>query len=538
MSDPTLSLSVAPVVASLPPGKHTVFTSIELTAHGEPVDGARPPLSVSFALDVSGSMQGPPLAHVAASVVRLVDLLHAADRTGIVVFSGGAAEVVAPHPLDEATRRTVRTRMARLTAGSKTNVEAGLALARQQLGASPEPTRRHAILLLSDGQPNVGAASVEELRAQVAAMRPAVSVSTLGFGEHHDEAILAAIADAGGGLYRYIPDPTSCQAELAQVLCAQGDVVAEAIELVLVPAEGVEILRVLGAATRVTSEGMVVVVPDLVDEATFGLAVELRAKLTAERISGELLTVRLRWRRAGTPDPLTSTATAEVDVAAGAPKVQPEAHARVLVVRADEARQEARRLADRRQFPGAAAVLRAIVAEIEAAPGFVPADGSPLSEAREALADEIQLFTRAPSPEDYRSFKKHTEYTHLASHGRSMSAMLRSGSRALEFFERTAGPLRSAWLIVRTGDQAGQRFKLELRNTLGRTRTADISISDDKVSRHQADILLVDGGFWIRAAAATNPTRVNGTTLTPRALRLTSGDRVEVGDTVLEYREE
>jgi len=541
MTEPILTLRVAPAFATLPPGEREAFVSLALSARGAPVEGERPRLHVSFALDLSGSMAGPPIEHVSRSVLRLVDLLRDADQVGVVGFSDEATEIVAPCPMDAGARRVLRRRAQRLSADGSTNVEAGLARARRQLeraGTPLDPTARHALLLLSDGRPNVGAASPQELRALAAAMRPEISISTLGFGKHHDEDLLAAIADAGGGQYRYIPDPVGCQAELAQVLGAQADVVAEGIELVLVPAEGVELRRVLGAAgTRVTKEGLVVAVPDQIDGAELALAVEVRARFTAERMRGELLTVRLRYRRAGTTDRFADEAQATVDLAAGPPRLDPAAHARVLLVRADEARREARALADRGQFPAAAAVLRALVAEIEAAPGYAPADGSPLSEARETLADEIQTFERAPSAEQYGLFKKHAVASSLAGVGWCASAVALRGRTARDFCERTAEPGAGAWLVVVAGAEVGRRHELGVRSVLGRTQTADVVLRDPGISRRHAEIVALDGHFWLRDLGATNPLHVNGAPLGEHPHRLSPGDRILLGGTEVEFRQ-
>jgi Ca-activated chloride channel family protein len=539
MTDPVLTLRVAPSFASMSPGRRKAFVSLALQAHGAPVEGERPPLHVSFALDLSGSMAGPPIEHVSRAVTRLVELLRGADRVGIVGFSDQATEIVAPCPLDDAARRTIRRRAQHLSVDGRTNVEAGLACARAQLegGGEPlDPTARHAILLLSDGRPNVGASSPQELGALAAAMRPQISVHTLGFGQHHDEGLLAAVADAGGGQYRYIPDPVGCQAELAQVVGAQGDVVAEDIELVLVPADGVEIRRVLGASsTRVTAEGMVVSVPDQIDGAEVALAVEIKARFTADRMRGELLSARLRYRRAGTTDRFADEARATVDLAAGPPRLDPVAHARVLLVRADEARREARALADRGQFSGAAAVLRSLVAEIEAAPNYSPADGSPLSEAREALADEIQTFERVPSPEQYATFKKHALASSLAGVGWCASATALRGRHSLEFCERTAGPNGKAWLVVVTGAEVGRCHELGIRSVLGRTRTADVMLLDPGISRRHAEIVALDGHYWLRDLGATNPLLVNGSSVGQHPHRLSPGDRIVLGGTEVEF---
>ena len=79
-------------------------------------------------------------------------------------------------------------------------------------------------------------------------MRPDVTISTLGYGGEHDENVLIAIAESGGGNYHFIPDPALCQHLLAKALGAQADIVADVIELHVTPAEGVRVTKVLGGA--------------------------------------------------------------------------------------------------------------------------------------------------------------------------------------------------------------------------------------------------------------------------------------------------
>jgi hypothetical protein len=54
------------------------------------------------------------------------------------------------------------------------------------------------MVVLSDGQPNRGLVTTADLATFTASLRP-IGVSSLGFGAHHDEQVLAAIATAGSG---------------------------------------------------------------------------------------------------------------------------------------------------------------------------------------------------------------------------------------------------------------------------------------------------------------------------------------------------
>lgn len=97
-------------------------------------------------------------------------------------------------------------------------------------------------------------------------------------------------------------------------------------------------------------------------------------------------------------------------------------------------------------------------------------------------------------------------------------------------------PQRMAWLIVERGDRVGKEFRLQARDTsLGRAGTNDIVLNDPAASRQQARIKLEGDGYYLHDLAATNPTQVNGQDV--HRHRLTPGDRVQIGNTVLVFKE-
>src|SRR6476646_1550423 len=102
-----------------------------IALHATPDDAQRwreprAPSRTVLALDVSGSMQGEPLAQVIRSVDRMLDAFAPDDEVGVVAFSEEATAVVDAVRVDEAGKRLVRSRVARLVANGNTNVEAGL----------------------------------------------------------------------------------------------------------------------------------------------------------------------------------------------------------------------------------------------------------------------------------------------------------------------------------------------------------------------------------------------------------------------------
>lgn len=532
---PVLRLVAEADHARLSPGERTLHVVLELEAGDAPAERARPSLVTALAVDVSGSMRGDPLEHVVRSVERILTLLEDRDQLGVVAFSTGATEVAPVARLDAAHRRAIRARIAELRADDRTNIEAGLRLARATLPPRREGERQ-GIVLLSDGEPNVGASTADELSAIGRELRAQAVVSTLGYGVRHDDVVLGAIADGGGGAYRFVPDPTVCQLELAQAVGAQGDVAAESIELVLEPVPGVDIVSVLGASKpRYTAEGLVISVPDMVARAKRLVAVELRVRVDEDRLRGELVDVCLRFCHAGESQRREARARVSVDVG-GVPAIAPGPRASVLLLRADEARAEARRMADRGQFEGAAALLRALMQEIEAAPGYQAADGSPLSEAREQLLDEATAMERRPGAEAFATFKMSTAPKSFAAG--DVGASSRSKSvMAARFASATAGLFPEAYLRFVAGPRAGIELRLGSQNTIGRTGSADVVIPSDMVSRRHADVFALEGEFWIVDLCSTNTTRVNDKPLGTKPHKLKSGDRILVGDTTLVYRE-
>lgn len=535
MAEHVLALTLGLDERGFPPGAATrVHLVAEVTATGAGVERDRPPLSVVLAVDVSGSMAGPPIEQVIQSIDRLLGLLAPTDRVGLVTFSDGAAEVAPLAPADASARRLINARARRLIAEGGTNVEAGLRRAAALFPARAEHERQ-AVLLLSDGAPNRGLSSAEGLADLARSLRPDIGVSTLGYGAQHNEDLLRAVSDGGAGQYHFIADPAVCELEFAQAIGAQGDVVAEAIELGLAPEKGVEILRFLGKpSVRYGGSGLRVDVPDLMEGSRRAIVAELAITTPREPGRWKMMRATLTYRRAGERAPLALSELLSADVGLIDRVVDAAARARVLLARVDEARGEARALADRGQFDGAAAVLRKMLQAAQAEPWFKAGDGSPLAEAVEQLLDEAVALERRPSREEYRTLRKtqltvpmSSEAPHKASTPMSVSAM-----------HSVAGPLPPAALVVQGGRDAGRRYPLgKPKAVIGRTTGAEIQVDSPNISRQHAMIAGQAGRYVVLDLGSTNTTQVNGQAV-GRPHPLVPGDVIRVGDVELRYEED
>ncbi|MCK6545840.1 FHA domain-containing protein [Myxococcota bacterium] len=534
MTGEPLSLSVSLDRASIPPGQRTTANLVlNLRAGGTSTTFERSPLSVVFVLDVSASMKGPPLDHLIQSVERLVNLLSPVDQVGIATFSHRADEVLSIRPANPDTKRIVQGVLHRLEAGASTNLEAGLRLGADMMPPKRE-NERQLMFVLSDGVPSVGLCTPLTLAEVVRKWRTQMSVWTLGYGPHHQEDILNGIASAGGGRYEYIPEPQVCEFAFGRVLGAQGAIVADTVELFVKPSHGVDITRVLGKhELRYSAGGLVFSLPDAPSGSDRTIVAEVALSPGAKAGRWNALQATLNFRAIEVHKLKTLHRELVVNVAEGEPKLAESVHAGVLLVRADEVRLEARALADRGHFEGAAAVITNMVKAIEAFPGFTPFDGSPLSEAREELVDELQVMESKPKTEVYKAFRRSQLSISVSFNDSSITDQ--DNAYGQEVIRAVAGDYPNALLEQLSGLEAGRKLPLKVEQLIGRAKGADIVLGDARVTRHHAKIFAQRGQFWILDLGSGSGTWLNGGRVETHVL--TSGDILTIGDTKLRYEE-
>ncbi len=530
MSSKILDVTAVAEQSGVPLGKSKELSVvIDLMASGDAVGGPRPSLSVAFVLDASGSMNGQPITQVKDSVERLIDLLSESDAVGIVAFADNPVVVAEKAPLTSLHKQNLRRRLSALKAGGGTGMSRGLQSGAGLLGTRGE-NERQVVVLLTDGAPTDGSTK-DSLGAIAQSFRPDVSTTTLGYGPCHQGDLLDTVARLGGGQYWYIPDPDEAQTEFARALGAQGDIVVDAVELLLQPGEGVEIIEVVGVAkTRFTSEGAIVGRPDLRAEQTHTTIVKLRidARTEAQRLTP--LKVEARFRKAGEKHQQRVGANVVVDVVHGEPSWNVEARKKVVLAWAEQQRSEARLHADQRRFDAASVLLKAVVAALEALPGYTKLDGSAVSEAVEQLIDEIQAYETKPSAEQYLEFRSTNLAVDLAQGARHQAdvKMRSAQSQALMAGVAGNGVVVGDLVYVEKGG-AAQRMPISGELTIGRVQGNDIVLAKGNISKRHTRFVVRDGKVIVVDLKATNGTFVNGKRVSSPVI-VTADDKVYIGD--------
>ena len=370
----------------------TVHAMLDLSAPPTSSTAARRPLDLVAVIDRSGSMAGEPLAAVLAAVDRLIRLLGDDDRLAVVAFDDHVDLVL---PLTRHDARVARSAVAGIGVGGSTNLSGGWLKGVEILrGGRAEAVRR--VLLLTDGQANVGivdAAQLAALAGQTAGQ--GVTTTTIGFGDHFDEDLLRAMADAGRGNARWAQGADEAAGVFLDEFDGLATIVAQNISVEIRPAAAVEVVAVLNDfPATVVEDGVQISLGD-------AYAGELRRLVFALRIPGlatmgpatigELV---LRYVTVGDSVELHTVTTPIVVNIVDPDAVDnpdPGVIEEVLVLEAAKARRDARDEADRGDHDAAAMRLKGTATELRAAAACAPAPDRLLEQAAalEAVADTL-----------------------------------------------------------------------------------------------------------------------------------------------------
>jgi Ca-activated chloride channel family protein len=165
----------------------------------------RPPLNLTLLIDVSGSMDAANKLPLAKQALRMmVSSLTAADKVSIVVYAGAAGIVLKP-TLGSETRDIVCA-LEDLNAGGSTAGGQGIRLAYDTAAQNYNPQGVNRVMLLSDGDFNVGIIDPSALKDFVSEQRQkGIYLSVFGFGQgNYNDDMMQALAQNGNGTAAYI----------------------------------------------------------------------------------------------------------------------------------------------------------------------------------------------------------------------------------------------------------------------------------------------------------------------------------------------
>jgi Ca-activated chloride channel family protein len=166
-------------------------------------NAARKPYHLSLVIDHSGSMSGEPLREAVRCARHIVDRLDPTDQASLVIFDDRVKTLVGAHPVGD--RKALHMALTRIHEGGSTNLHGGWKAGAEGLfpGAAESAVAR--VILLSDGNANVGEITDTDPIAALCqlAAEKGVTTSTYGLGRSFNEDLMVAMAQKGQGNHYY-----------------------------------------------------------------------------------------------------------------------------------------------------------------------------------------------------------------------------------------------------------------------------------------------------------------------------------------------
>ncbi|MEJ7599743.1 MAG: von Willebrand factor type A domain-containing protein [Kofleriaceae bacterium] len=209
------------------PARHILRVGVATRAKSK---AERKPANLVFLVDVSGSMDSADRIGLAKASLRiLTENLGEQDTVSLVTYAGSSRVVLEP----TSDRRRILEALDDLTANGSTGMASGIDLAYQQAVRAAKPGTVSRVIVLSDGDANVGAHTHDEILAMIASrVKEGVTLSTIGFGVgNYKDAMMEQLANKGDGNNFYIDTLDAARKVFQEQLGATLEVVAKDAKL-------------------------------------------------------------------------------------------------------------------------------------------------------------------------------------------------------------------------------------------------------------------------------------------------------------------
>ena len=290
------------------PGYHILRVGIQAKQY-EPRE--RPPLHLTFLVDVSGSMSSPDKLRLAkASMHTLVRSLKDGDTVAMATYAGRVARILEPTNVVQSS--SIHRAIDALESGGSTAMSSGIDLAYQMADESFERGAENRVVILSDGDANVGRTSWDELLGQIKGYADqGITLSTIGFGQgNYRDTLMEQLANKGDGNNFYVDSQDESDRIFGEKIGGTLITVARDTKIqVGFNPDAVHAYRLLGYENRDVADKDFR--NDRVDAGEVGSGHSVTALYEvrlAESVDKDLATVRIRWERPGADGEATERA--------------------------------------------------------------------------------------------------------------------------------------------------------------------------------------------------------------------------------------
>ena len=212
----------------------------------------RKPVHLTFLVDVSGSMNRPDKLGLAKESLKvLTNNLKPGDTVALATYAGSTGVKLEPTSVEEKGR--ILSAIDGLTSGGGTAMNSGMEAAYKLAMNSHKTGHVNRVIVLSDGDANIGPSSHEEILKSIRSyVDEGVTMSTIGFGMgNYKDSLMEQLANKGNGNYYYIDTIKEARKVFGEQLDGTLEVIAKDVKLqVEFNPEAVSKYRLIGYENR------------------------------------------------------------------------------------------------------------------------------------------------------------------------------------------------------------------------------------------------------------------------------------------------
>jgi Ca-activated chloride channel family protein len=273
---------------------------------------ARPPVNLSLVIDRSGSMSGDKIEKAREAALEALSRLSPDDILSVVAYDSSVETLVPAQRVGDGRRISAAIRSIHANGG--TALFGGVSQGASEIRKHLEDRRYvHRVILLSDGQANVGPSSPDDLgRLGAALMKEGVSVTTVGLGLGFNEDLMTRLAQRSDGNTYFVESsedlPRIFAGELGDVL----NVVARRVVVELEFPRGVRPIGFVGREGAINGQKAEVTLNQIYGGQEKFALIEVEVPANEPGAKLELVNARLSYDDALTSKPATSRAQSSV----------------------------------------------------------------------------------------------------------------------------------------------------------------------------------------------------------------------------------
>lgn len=238
----------------LPAGKKQT-TALKVAVKGFEMksEKERAPLNIALVIDRSGSMSGQKIERAKEAAIQALRRLDSRDIVSVVVFDNNIDVLVPATKLTD--RESIERKIRSVQAGGTTALYDGTQKGAEEVQKFIEKEYVNRVVLLSDGQANVGPSSPAQLADLGRTLGgKSISVTTFGLGSDYNEDLMVKLASASDGNHKFIESADEMADIFQKEFNTALSVVAQDVRCVVTLPEGNRPVRALNMDVNINGQ--------------------------------------------------------------------------------------------------------------------------------------------------------------------------------------------------------------------------------------------------------------------------------------------